>query len=135
MTDYLFVYGTLMTGFDNPFSRALSGKAELKGNGTIPGSLYLIDWYPGAIYQPDSDRQIHGEVFLLVSPSETIPLMDTYEEIEEEESKSLYLRRVVPVRMSTGKILSCWTYLYNQTVLDLPLIESGNFRTCRHITS
>ncbi len=135
MTAHIFVYGTLMSGFGNAYSRQLAAQGQLLGPGTIPGLLYRVEWYPGAVYLPGEDSRVHGEVVRLFSPPEMLPFLDEYEELNPDESKSLYIRRPVPVRLDSGGTLTCWTYLYNRPVQDLELIRSGDFRTCRHITS
>ena len=49
MLDLLFVYGTLMRGYDHPMSRLLSANAAFEGEGSCRGRLHLIRHYPGLV--------------------------------------------------------------------------------------
>ena len=126
--EYLFVYGTLMQGFDNPFAEKLRKMSVFRGKGSFPGLLYAVSWYPGALYFEDSNSPVYGEVYQMSNVPELIRDLDEYEDVFENESASLYVRRVVPVRLHNGEIIDCWAYLYNQSVGGLREIRSGNFR-------
>ena len=123
---YLFTYGTLKKGFDNPFAEKLHSTSVFEGEGYFNGRLYLISWYPGAIYDQLETAKVHGEVYRL-NGTEILNELDEYEDVFEDEASSLYLRKVVAVTMKTGSEIPCWTYLYNQSVDGLPLISNGNF--------
>lgn len=126
--DFLFTYGTLMQGFSNPFAQRLHTLSTFEGKGSFPGTLYKIDWYPGAHYNAESQNHVYGEVYRITSPEILFPELDDYEDVFEDEEKSLYVRKIIPVFMQDQSIASCWIYLYNQNVNDLEIIESGNFR-------
>ena len=49
ISDRLFVYGTLMRGFDHPMAQLLSRSADFLGPATCRGRLYLIKHYPGLV--------------------------------------------------------------------------------------
>jgi gamma-glutamylcyclotransferase (GGCT)/AIG2-like uncharacterized protein YtfP len=125
---YLFVYGTLMSGFSNPFAELLQQQSEWVGEGTMCGSLYRISWFPGALYQPQSADRVRGEVYRLRQPDSLLKALDEYEEVLPDEAHSLYLRREVPVCLRSGRTLTCWTYLYNQPVEGLEWVPGGNFK-------
>ena len=58
ISDRLFVYGTLMRGFDHPMAQLLSRSADFLGTATCRGRLYLIKHYPGLVLSDDpADRQ------------------------------------------------------------------------------
>ncbi|PSL32469.1 gamma-glutamylcyclotransferase family protein [Dyadobacter jiangsuensis] len=124
----LFTYGTLMQAFDNPYARKLRLSSNYIGKGYFNGKLFRVEWYPGALYEPDAPTPVHGEIYQLHS-LEILKELDEYEDVMEDESASLYLRKVVPVRDSQEVVRDCWVYLYNQPVSDLPLIEEGYFKT------
>lgn len=128
--DFLFTYGTLMQGFDNPFAQKLHLLSTFEGPGSFPGTLYKISWYPGAVYEENGNNSVYGEVYRLTDSPSLLVELDEYEDVFEDEEKSLYLRKVIPVRMQNGSVVPCWVYLYNQTVTDLEKIENGDFRTC-----
>jgi gamma-glutamylcyclotransferase (GGCT)/AIG2-like uncharacterized protein YtfP len=127
-SDFLFTYGTLMQGFLNPFAQRLHTLSTFEGIGSFPGTLYKIDWYPGAHYKAESQNNVYGEVYRIVNPEILFPELDDYEDVFEEEEKSLYVRKIIPVLMEDQSIITCWVYLYNQSITNLEVIESGNFR-------
>ena len=127
ITHYLFVYGTLRRGFSNPYAQVLQQNATWIGKGTFPGVLYQISWYPGAIYTPDSLSKVQGEIYELTQNADQIVQeLDKYEDITAENSE--YIRDIIPVYTEDGRVIHCWTYLFNQPVNGLQLIEDGYFR-------
>lgn len=124
---YLFVYGTLMRGFDNPFAARLHAHATFIAEGFFNGKLYRLSWYPGAVFEPESTTKIYGEVYQLHHFQRLIQELDDYEDVKEKEADSLYLRRQVPVCTENGSIFVCWTYLYNQSLDHATLLTSGKF--------
>ncbi|KAA0990838.1 gamma-glutamylcyclotransferase family protein [Dyadobacter aurulentus] len=122
----LFTYGTLKRGFDNPFAQKLHANASYVGKGFFHGKLYKIDWYPGAVYEPGSAGKVYGDIFQIQDP-ELLRELDEYEEVLEDEAASLYIRREIPIFIENESTMPCWTYLFNQPVQDLGLIESGIF--------
>jgi gamma-glutamylcyclotransferase (GGCT)/AIG2-like uncharacterized protein YtfP len=125
---YLFTYGTLMKGFDNPFAGKLHSLSTYEGKGYFNGFLYQITWYPGAIFDENSERKVHGELYRLVPGHDLLKELDDYEDVFEDETASLYVRRIVPVTTESRTVIPCWVYLYNQPVNDYPLIINGHFR-------
>ena len=124
---HLFVYGTLMRRFDNPFAARLHANATYVGEGFFSGTLYRVSWYPGAVYEPESLTRIYGEIYQLHDFQSLIPELDDYEDVKEKEEDSLYVRRQVPVHTGNGSIFVCWTYLYNQSLEKATLLTSGKF--------
>ena len=53
ISDHLFVYGTLMRGFDHPMARLLSRSADFIGEARCQGRLYRIKHYPGLVLSGD----------------------------------------------------------------------------------
>lgn len=126
--DFLFTYGTLMQGFSNPFAEQLHTLSTFIGKGSFPGTLYKVDWYPGAVYEAENQNRIYGEVYKIKIPEILFPELDEYEDVFEDEKKSLYLRKIIPVIMDGGLLIDCWVYLYNQNLKDLEIIKTGDFR-------
>lgn len=124
---YLFVYGTLMREFDNPFSSILRAGSEFAGEGSFLGKLYRVDWFPGAVYLPEEKSCVWGEIYQVFDFEKLILELDKYEAVLDDEAASLYLRRQVPVQLADGQQLVCWTYLYNQPTGNLPVVEGGRF--------
>ncbi len=117
-----------MQAFDNPYARKLRLSSNYIGKGYFNGKLFRVEWYPGALYEPDAPTHVHGEIYQLHS-LEILKELDEYEDVLEDEAASLYVRKVVPVRDGQGVVKDCWVYLYNQPVSDLPWIEDGYFKT------
>lgn len=122
----LFTYGTLMQGFDNPYAETLRLSSKYLGKGYFNGRLYRVEWYPGALFEPNAASLVYGEIYQLNS-LEILKTLDEYEDVLEDEAASLYVRKVIPVRDSQGMTVPCWVYLYNKPVEELSLIETGDF--------
>jgi gamma-glutamylcyclotransferase (GGCT)/AIG2-like uncharacterized protein YtfP len=127
-SDRLFVYGTLMRGFDHPMARLLSTHADFLGSATCRGRLYLVQHYPGLLLSDASSDLVHGELFRLRAPDELLREFDMYEACGEGfPEPTEYLRRLIDVTLADGASENAWTYVYNWPVADLPRIESGRF--------
>lgn len=131
-SDLLFVYGTLMRGFDHPMARLLSANADFVGEAQCRGRLYLVKHYPGLVLSDDAADVVHGEVYRLRAPDELLREFDMYEACGEGfVPPTEYLRqmlRVVLANGAAGEIQSqAWTYVYNWQVDQLPRIASGRF--------
>lgn len=129
MVNELFVYGTLMQQTDSPMARFLHGEARLLGAACLPGRLYDLGSYPGAVYDRTEERLIHGQIYTITHPDAVFPILDRYEGVspvplEPEE----YVRALVPARFD-GREVQCWIYLLNIDPAPFPLIESGNYLT------
>ncbi len=124
---YLFVYGTLMQAFNNPFADRLRALSDYAGEGWLPGRLYRVSWYPGAIYQQDHSGKIWGELYRMYDGGTLLEELDAYEEIVPDVVASPYVRRILPVFLENGAIITSWVYLYNQSVQGVEEIASGRF--------
>lgn len=124
---YLFVYGTLKRSFDNPFSKQLQSSSTYIAEGTFPGCLYLVSWFPAAIYIPGSSLSVHGEIYRMKEPGQLLPVLDEYEDVHTDPELSLYIRKTIPVLTSDNRIFNCWTYLYNHSAEGLQQLCSGRF--------
>jgi gamma-glutamylcyclotransferase (GGCT)/AIG2-like uncharacterized protein YtfP len=127
-SDRLFVYGTLMRGFDHPMARLLSAHADFLGEATCRGRLYLVKHYPGLLLSDAASDLVHGELFRLRTADELLREFDMYEACGEGfPEPTEYLRKLVEVRRADGATEQAWTYVYNWPVTDLPVIASGRF--------
>lgn len=99
----IYAYGTL---------RRLTGPTV-----QIPGILYDLGHYPGAILGPEG-----GPTFLAErTEHESLAWCDAYEGFRTDDpANSLYLRR---------PYLDGWLYTYNRSVAGRPVIESGDWVT------
>lgn len=127
MLDKIFVYGTLLQQIGNMMASFLKSNSEFLGEAVMPGKLYKVDFYPGAVYEPGATSKVVGEVYRLKDVAKVLEVLDTYEGYEpNDEERSLFLRREVEV-ISSEETLNAWTYLYHASLEDLPLIPSGDF--------
>ncbi len=97
-SDLLFVYGTLMRGFDHPMAQLLSRSADFMGEARCRGRLYLVKHYPGLVLSDDADDVVFGELFRLRQPAELLREFDMYEACGEGFAEPTeYIRRMLPV--------------------------------------
>jgi gamma-glutamylcyclotransferase (GGCT)/AIG2-like uncharacterized protein YtfP len=139
-SDCLFVYGTLMRGFDHPMARLLSANADFLGQARCRGRLYLIKHYPGLVPSDEAGDIVHGELYRLRARDDMLREFDMYEACGEGfEQPTEYLRRLLSVALADGTAaearteawteswIDAWSYVYNWPVGHLPRIASGRF--------
>ena len=128
VSDRLFVYGTLMRGFDHPMAQLLSRSADFLGTATCRGRLHLIKHYPGLVLSDDPDDIVHGELYRLRDRDALLGEFDMYEACGEGfPEPTEYLRQLIEVQLADGATTTAWTYVYNWPIADFPPIESGRF--------
>jgi gamma-glutamylcyclotransferase (GGCT)/AIG2-like uncharacterized protein YtfP len=127
-SDRLFVYGTLMRGFDRPMAQLLWRGADFIGEARCQGRLYLVKHYPGLVLSDDPADVVFGELFRLRRSSELLREFDMYEACGEGFAEPTeYIRQMLPVTSDDGAVSEAWTYIYNWPVAHLPRIASGRF--------
>ena len=128
ISNHLFVYGTLMRGFDHPMARLLAANADYLGEARCRGLLYLVKHYPGLVLSDDPADAALGELFSLREPDALLREFDMYEACGEGFAEPTeYVRRMIKVTSADGAAVDAWTYVYNWPVTDLPRIASGRF--------
>ncbi len=128
MSDRLFVYGTLMRGFDHPMAQLLSRAADFLGDARCQGRLYRVKHYPGLVLSDDPAEVVFGELFRLRAPQELLREFDMYEACGEGfKEPTEYVRQTLRVTLEDGTAGEAWTYVYNWPVAHLPRIASGRF--------
>jgi gamma-glutamylcyclotransferase (GGCT)/AIG2-like uncharacterized protein YtfP len=127
-SDRLFVYGTLMRGFDHPMARLLSANADFVGPATCRGRLYLVKHYPGLVLSDDPADTVFGELYRLRERDAMLREFDMYEACGEGfVQPTEYLRQTLQVTLDDGAASEAWTYVYNWPVTNLPRISAGRF--------
>ena len=127
-SDRLFVYGTLMRGFDHPMAQLLSRSADFIGEARCQGRLYLVKHYPGLVRSDDPGDVVFGELYRLRQPAECLREFDMYEACGEGFAEPTeYLRQMLTVTRDGQAVDEAWTYIYNWPVTGLPHIASGRF--------
>src|ERR1700704_3491452 len=109
ISDRLFVYGTLMRGFDHPMARMLSANADFVGEARCRGQLYLVKHYPGLVLSDDPTDTVFGEVFRLRQPVEMLREFDMYEACGEGFAEpTQYIRQMFPLTLDGGEASEAW---------------------------
>src|ERR1700687_2525144 len=103
MQERLFVYGTLMRGFDHPMAQLLSRSADFIGEARCQGRLYLVKHYPGLVLSDDPADVVFGELYRLRAPGELLREFDMYEACGEGFAKPTeYVRQMLTVVLADG---------------------------------
>jgi gamma-glutamylcyclotransferase (GGCT)/AIG2-like uncharacterized protein YtfP len=127
-SDHLFVYGTLMRGYDNPMAKLLSVNADFLGEASCRGRLYQVKHYPGLVLSNEVADVVFGELYRLRAVEDLLREFDMYEACGEGFAEpTQYVRRTLPVTLADGSVIEAWTYIYNWPVEHLARIESGRF--------
>jgi gamma-glutamylcyclotransferase (GGCT)/AIG2-like uncharacterized protein YtfP len=127
-SDRLFVYGTLMRGFDHPMARLLSANADFIGEAKCRGRLYLVKHYPGLVLSDDPADIVCGELYRLREREAMLREFDMYEASGEGFAQPTeYLREMLQVALDDGAVSEAWTYVYNWPLTQLAPIASGRF--------
>jgi len=126
MTDLVFFYGTLMSGFQRPGRARLDGVLEPVGRGWIQAALFDLGIYPAAI--PATDTRVLGEVHQMLDAESVLQALDEIEGYSANEpDSSLYTRVEAPVTLSDGHLVIAWVYFYNAPLGRAERVESGDY--------
>ena len=127
-SDRLFVYGTLMRGFDHPMAKLLSRSADFLGEAKCKGRLYRVKHYPALVLSNDPADIVLGELYRLRARDALLREFDMYEACGEGFAEPTeYVRKMLNVTLDDGSASEAWTYVYNWPVTRLPHIASGRF--------
>lgn len=127
-TYYVFVYGSLRSGFKSPVYEYISKFFNFVSNAKVKGKLYDLGEYPAA--QPtDEENFITGELYLIKNQHEfswAIGQLDDYEGVAvEEDEVQLYRRETAEIFYNDTNVVA-WIYWYNGDVSGKPVIASGD---------
>jgi gamma-glutamylcyclotransferase (GGCT)/AIG2-like uncharacterized protein YtfP len=127
-SDRLFVYGTLMRGFENPMAQLLSRSADFIGKARCRGRIYRVQYYPGLQLSDDPADIVFGELYRLRACDALLRELDMYEACGEGFAEPTeYVRQMLSVTLDGGSSVDAWTYVYNWPVEGMPRIASGRF--------
>jgi len=128
MSEYLFVYGTLLKDFDGYMSKFLKRNSEFVRTGYFNGRLYQISWYPGAVLSDLPSEKVFGHLFKIHNEQKTFQILDNYEGIgESAEHPNEYKRELIQAYLGSKVTINTWVYVYNLPTTHLKLITSGNY--------
>lgn len=126
--EYIFVYGTLRSAPRHQMNKVLEREGDRVGRGRVPGILYDVGSYPGAVRKAGTRAYILGDVYRLRDSDRALKVLDRYEGWNEKKPESSEFRRSrVAVDMGGGKRIHAWIYLYNRSTTGLPRISSGDY--------
>ena len=126
MTDLVFFYGTLMSGFRRPGRQRIDSELQPEGRGSIQAALFDLGIYPAAV--PASDSRVWGEVYRMKNPDVVLSELDEIEGYRASEpDTSLYTRVETPVTLEDGRIADAWVYFYNAPLGRAERISSGDY--------
>jgi gamma-glutamylcyclotransferase (GGCT)/AIG2-like uncharacterized protein YtfP len=126
MTDLVFFYGTLMSGFRRPGRARLDEVLRPVGRGWIPAALFDLGLYPAAI--PADDSRVWGEVHQMLDSDAVLASLDEIEGFSPSEpDASLYTREAIPVTLENGTEANAWVYFYNAPLGRAERIQSGDY--------
>jgi gamma-glutamylcyclotransferase (GGCT)/AIG2-like uncharacterized protein YtfP len=126
VTDKIFVYGTLMAGFDRRKRAGIDTRMRFVGRGWIQASLYDLGLFPAAIPAPDG--RVAGELYEVVDDPSVLTKLDEIEGYRPNEpDTSLYMRAQTTVTLESGAVESAWVYFYNAPLGQGQRIESGDY--------
>ncbi len=128
----LFVYGSLLSSIGHEKGERLRREARLLGPATLPASrLYRISWYPGLSESADAADLVHGEIYELTTPAETLAWLDEYEGIvrgpESGGAPDEYERTIRTAHFVDGPACDVFVYLYRRPMPDTARIASGRW--------
>ncbi|MFC0774592.1 gamma-glutamylcyclotransferase family protein [Terrimonas alba] len=125
---YVFVYGSLRSGFHSPAYQYISNYFNLFGEAKVKGKLFDTGEYPAAI-PVQEDSFIKGELYLIKNENEfswAIAQLDDYEGVVvEKDEQPLYRREMVDVYINDA-IVPAWIYWYNGDLSGKPVLSSGD---------
>ncbi len=126
MTDRVFFYGTLMTGFDRRRRAGLDPLLAYVGRGRIQAALFDLGIYPAAV--PDPEGVVWGEVYRVLDEEKALAGLDDIEGYRSDQPEaSLYNRIEVPVVYEDGRSETAWVYFYNAPLGRAERIRSGDY--------
>jgi len=126
MTDLVFFYGTLMSGFERPGRSRIDSQLTPLGRGSIRATLFDLGIYPAAI--PASDERVFGEIHRMSDVDNVLAALDEIEGYRPDQpDASLYTRVETPVTLADGRVEQAWVYFYNAPLGRAQRIESGDY--------
>jgi gamma-glutamylcyclotransferase (GGCT)/AIG2-like uncharacterized protein YtfP len=122
MTDLVFFYGTLMSGFKRPGRTTLDRVLQPVGRAWINAALFDLGIYPAL------EGQVWGEVHQMLDPGAALTTLDEIEGFSAKSpDASLYRRVEIPVTLDDGRTAQAWVYFYNAPLGRAERIASGDY--------
>ncbi len=130
MSDRVFFYGTLMSGFRRPGRSRIDAHLRAEGRGWIRAALFDLGIYPAAV--PADEGRVWGEVHEMLDAGAVLEALDEIEGYRPgEPDASLYTRVQTPVTLEDGRVFDAWVYFYNAPLGRAQRVASGDY--LRHL--
>jgi gamma-glutamylcyclotransferase (GGCT)/AIG2-like uncharacterized protein YtfP len=125
---FLFVYGSLRSGFRSPAYEYISRYFKFVSDAKVKGTLFDMGTFPAAV--PGNDTHyITGELYAAVGEKEfywAIGQLDDYEGVAvEPDEVQLYRRELTDVYLNE-QVTRAWIYWFNGDTNGKPMISSGD---------
>lgn len=129
MRQYLFAYGTLLSGALDPrVDMLLRQHCRPGAEATVAGRLVDLGAYPGALKPTRRDQRIHGRLVELLAPAKVLPLLDAYEDYSPDNPMhSMYRREHARAELAGGDTCECWIYWLARPPRSAAYITGGNW--------
>lgn len=127
-TYYLFVYGSLRSGFHHPAYEYISRYFNFVSDGKVKGLLYDMGEYPGAL-PTNEEAYIIGELYHIKHSDEfewALAQLDDYEGLNTEPGEPQLFRRELVTVYTVTETHEAWIYWFNGDVSNQPLVKSGD---------
>ena len=129
VSDYLFVYSSLLKGFQSEEYRYIHQYFSLVGKARVKGILRDLGNNP--VVKPTAENYfIKGELYKINDSDEfsfAIGQLDDYEGVRPEAYENpLYKRELAIIFKEDGSQVTAWVYWYNGNVDGRPVIQSGD---------
>ena len=124
-TLYLFVYGSLRSGFSSSTYNYISKYFRLIGLAKTKGLLFDMGAYPVATATED-DKYLVGELYKINNPEAfdfVFAQLDDYEGVNEDSA--LYYRVTTDVLLE-DKLIKAWVYWFKGDTNNKTVIGSGD---------
>jgi gamma-glutamylcyclotransferase (GGCT)/AIG2-like uncharacterized protein YtfP len=126
MSDLVFFYGTLMTGFKRAGRSRVDAQLTPVGRAWMAATLFDLGIYPAAI--PASDSRVWGEVHRMLDADAVLAELDEIEGFRPSQpDASLYRRVETSITFEDGRAEPAWAYFYNAPLGQAQRIESGDY--------
>lgn len=124
----LFVYGTLLSAFANPYARRLRKQAVLLGPARMRGRLYTLGAYPGMKRSLDPADWVIGELYRLDQPARLLAFLDAYEVCDPRDGAFREFGRITATAyLLGGRRMAAWVYLYGRPVDRAWKVADGDY--------
>jgi gamma-glutamylcyclotransferase (GGCT)/AIG2-like uncharacterized protein YtfP len=125
---YLFVYGSLRSGFKSPAYEYISRFFNIVADAKVRGKLYDLGAYPAGV-PTNEDAFIIGELYVIKNENEfswAVGQLDDYEGVTTEPGEPQLYRRELTDTVLNDKTIKAWIYWYNGDIGGRPAISSGD---------